>query len=99
MCFFAKRCCKHTFLRKKGVPKNFAPTYFSYKKSRQKNFPPTTPLYFGEAFEVLRNFSRKVSCVRVWGDAPTFNAHTQKARRRRAFLQNPEYFPKIIDKI
>ena len=40
----------------------------------RKNFPSTTPLYFGEAFEVSRDFSRKVLCVRVWGDAPTDNA-------------------------
>ena len=39
-----------------------------------KNFPPNTSIYFGEAFEVPRNFSRKVSCVGVWGDAPTDNA-------------------------
>jgi len=26
-------------------------SYFSYKKSKQKNFPPTTPIYFGKAFE------------------------------------------------
>ena len=36
-------------------------SYFSYKKSKQKNFPPNTPLYFCEAFEFPRNFSRKVS--------------------------------------
>ena len=35
----------------------------------RKNFAPNISLYFGEAFEVLRNFSRKVSCVRVWADS------------------------------
>jgi len=25
-------------------------SYFSYKKSKQKNFPPTTSLYLGESF-------------------------------------------------
>ena len=34
---------KHTFFSEKGLPKNFT---------------PTTSLYFGEAFEVARNFSR-----------------------------------------
>ena len=29
----------------------------------RKNFPPNTYLYFGEAFEVPRDFSRKVPCV------------------------------------
>ena len=33
----------------------------------RKNFPPTTPLHFGEAFEFPKDFSRKVLCVRVWG--------------------------------
>ena len=55
-------------------------SYFSYKKSKQKNFPPTTPIYFGKAFEVPKNFSRKVSYVRGLGrTAPTFNAR-KKAR-------------------
>ena len=40
---------------------------FLSEKSKQKNFPPTTPIYLSEAFEVPRNFSRKVSCVRGWG--------------------------------
>ena len=43
-----------------------------------KNFAPNTPFYFGEAFEVPRNFSRKVSCVGVEADAPTDNAHAKK---------------------
>ena len=30
-------------------------------------FATTISLHFGEAFEIPRNFSRKVSCVRVWG--------------------------------
>ena len=52
-------------------------SYFSYKKSKQ-NFPTTTPLYFGEAFEVPRNFSRKVSCVRVWGRRPNIQRPHKK---------------------
>ena len=35
-----------------------------------KTFTPNTSIYFGEAFEVPRNFSRKVSCVGVWGKQP-----------------------------
>ena len=51
------------------------PTFLS-EKSRQKNFAPTTPLYFGEAFEFPKDFSRKVLCVRVpRRTAPTYNAH------------------------
>ena len=51
--------------------------YFSYKKSRQKNFPPITPLYFSKVFEVPRDFSRKVPCVRVWGGQPQLITHTK----------------------
>ena len=37
-----------------------------------KNFAPNAPIYFGKAFEVPRNFSRKVSLVRGLGQkAPT----------------------------
>ena len=51
-------------------------TYLSYKKGKPKNFPSTTPLYFGEAFEIPKDFSRKVLCVRGLGRiAPTFNAY------------------------
>ena len=53
----------HTFLSEKGVGENFA---------------PKIPLYFGKAFEVPRNFSRKVSCVGVWGGQPQHSMHTKK---------------------
>ena len=43
------------------------------------------PLHFCKAFEVPRDFSRKVPCVGVWGDAPTDNAH-EKTRRNPRFL-------------
>ena len=49
-------------------------TYLSYKKGKPKNFPSTTPLYFGEAF--VSGFG---------ADAPTFNAHT-KTRINARFL-------------
>ena len=50
-----------------------------------KTFAPTTPLYLGEAFEIPKDFSRKVLCVRVWGGSPNIQC-TQKARQCRAFL-------------
>ena len=46
----------------------------------RKTFPPTTPLHFSEAFEVPRNFSRKVSCVGVWGGQPQHLMHTKKKK-------------------
>ena len=58
-----------------GLGRKPQPTFLS-EKSRQKNFAPTTPLYFGEAFEFPKDFSRKVLCVRVpRRTAPTYNAH------------------------
>ena len=51
----------------------------------RKNFVPTTLLHFGEAFEVPRDFSRKVPCVGAWGGQPQHSTLTQKARRCRAF--------------
>ena len=80
MCFYAKNIVNTPFFRRKVCQR----TYFSYK-SRQKNFPPSTSLCFNKAFKVPRNFSRKVSCVGVWGEATTYNA-SKKARQRRAFL-------------
>ena len=53
-------------------------SYFSYKKSKQKNFTSITPFYFGKAFEAPRNFSRKVFCVRVWGGQPQLIMLTKK---------------------
>ena len=52
--------------------------YFSFKKSRQKNFPPITPLYFSKVFEVPRDFLQKVPCVRVWGGQPQLITLTKK---------------------
>ena len=50
------------------------PTFLS-EKSRQKNFAPTTPLYFGEAFEFPKDFSRKSFVSGFVAEAPTYNAH------------------------
>ena len=43
---------------------------FPPQKGKPKNFAPNTPLYLGEAFEIPKDFSRKVLCVRVWGGCP-----------------------------
>ena len=67
------------------MPKNFALTFLIRKVSKRISHR-NTPIYFGEAFEIPKDFSRKVLCVRVWGDAPTDNAHNKKARRCRVFL-------------
>jgi len=40
---------------------------FLERKVGKRTFTPKTPLYFGEAFEIPKDFSRKVLCVRVWG--------------------------------
>ena len=57
------------------------------KKGVPKNFTPTIPIYFGEVFEIPKDFLQKVLCVRVWWrTAPTDNALTKKARQCRAFL-------------
>ena len=57
---------------------------FPTQKGKPKNFAQNKSLYFGEAFEIPKDFSRKVLCVGVWGDAPTDNAY-KKARHCRAF--------------
>ena len=41
--------------------------FFKKPLENPQKLPSNTPLYFGKAFEVPRNFSRKVSCVGVWG--------------------------------
>ena len=53
-------------------------THLSYKKGVPKNFPQNTPLYFGEAFEVPRDFSRKVLCVGVGGRRPNIQCLHKK---------------------
>ena len=61
-------------------------SYFSYKKSKQKNFPPTTPLYFGKAFEIPKDFSRKVSLIGVWGGQPQHSMHRKRKKHGNAVL-------------
>ena len=51
-----------------------------------KNFAPTTLLYLGEAFEVPRNFSRKVSCVGVWGRSPNIQCAQKNAEKSAFFI-------------
>ena len=75
----------------------FLPTYLSYKKGKPKNTPffrrkvcqrtSHQPHHFilSEAFEVPRNFSRKVSCVRVWGRSPNIQ-YPQKNAEKSAFF-------------
>jgi len=36
----------------------------------RKKLPQNTFIYFGKAFKVPRNFSRKVSCIGVFGRRP-----------------------------
>ena len=48
------------------------------KKGVPKNFPPNTPLYFGEVFEIPKDFLQKVLCVRVWGGQPQLITLSQK---------------------
>ena len=43
----------------------------------RKNFPQIHLFILAKAFEVPRNFSQKVSCVRVWGRCPNIQ-HTKK---------------------
>ena len=49
----------HTVLSEKGVGKKLTQTHH---------------FILAEAFEIPKDFSRKVLCVGVWGDAPTDNA-------------------------
>ena len=63
----------------------YATTYLSFGERCAKELRSNIPLILAKAFEVPRNFSRKVSCVRVWGGSPNIQC-TQKARHCRAFL-------------
>ena len=85
----ARRCRAFLYCRKKLELRSKLCFKRLFEKSPlkiRKNFPPSTSLYFVEAFEVPRNFSRKVSCVRVWGGQPRHLILMQKARQNRAFL-------------
>jgi len=51
-----------------------------------KNFAQKAPLYFGKAFEIPKDFSRKVLCVRVWGEQPPTDNATQKSTALPCFF-------------
>ena len=45
-------------------------------------FATTISLYFSEAFEIPKDFSRKVLCVRVWGRSPNLLFFRRKVGKR-----------------
>ena len=51
----------------------------------RKNFPQIHHFILAKAFEIPRNFSRKVSCVRVWGRCPNIQ-YAQKSTAMPCFL-------------
>ncbi len=58
------------------MPKNFAPTYFSYKKSRQKNFPPKyIALFWQKLLKFQETFLEKFLVSEFEAEASTDNAH------------------------
>jgi len=70
---------------------------FLERKVNQRTFTPNIPIYFGKTFEVQRNFSRKVSLVRVPRRiAPTDNTHTKSTAQAVLFyiIQPYQYFPR-----
>ena len=52
----------------------------------RKNFPPNTPICFGEAFEIPKDFSRKVLCVGVPRRKPQLIMPTKNAEKSAFFL-------------
>ena len=56
----------------------------------RKNFPQTHQFILAKAFEIPKDFSRKVLWSGFGADIPTYNAH-KKARHCRAF-----YYPNIL---
>ena len=68
------------------MPKSFAPTYFSYKKSRQKNFPQNyNTLLWRKFLRFQRTFYKKSFVSGFGAEAPTDNAH-KKTRISPRFL-------------
>ena len=59
-----------------------------------KNFAQKTPLYFGEAFEFPKDFSRKVLWSGFGAEAPTDNATHTKSTAMPCF-----FIPQITIKI
>ena len=58
---------------------------FFERKVSPRTLHQIRPLYFCKAFEVPRNFSRKVSCVRGLGQMPQLIMHTKKRGLHRVF--------------
>ena len=77
---------KHTFLIIKACKRNFHRLTFLSEKGKPKNFAPNTPICLGKAFEIPKDFSRKVLCVRVWGGQPQLIILIQKTRLTPCFL-------------
>ena len=76
----------HLFWRKLlRSQRTFLDLPFFRRKVDIRTFAQKYRFILAKAFEVPRNFSRKVSCVRVWGGSPNIQC-TQKARHCRAFL-------------
>ena len=72
----------HDMQKQKKRQKN---TPFFQRKVCQRTSHQTHYFILSEAFEIPKDFSRKVLCVGVWGrQPPTDNAH-KKTRRRRVF--------------
>ena len=57
-------------------------TYLSPKKGKPKNFTPKIPLYFGEVFEIPKDFLQKVLWSGFGGIAPTDYAHKKRGEIR-----------------
>ena len=52
----------------------------------RKNFPQNTPIYFGEAFEIPKDFSRKVLLSGSHGGQPQLIMHAKKRPHKRTFF-------------
>ena len=98
--FFRRKVCqrtlpqKHHFTSAKLLKfqETFLDLLFPLRKGRQKNFPPTAPLYFGKAFEIPKDFSRKVLCVGGWGRRPNIQC-THKKHGIAVLFSRPRLLP------
>ena len=59
-----------------------APGNYSQGSSRRSEIQFIYIFYFGEAFEIPKDFSRKVLCVRVWGGQPNLLFFRRKVGKR-----------------
>ena len=55
---------------------------FFRRKVSQRTFVPTVPIYFGEAFEIPKDFLQKVLCVRGLGRTPQLTFLERKVSQR-----------------